>query len=100
MPAHEIEVNRHAIADLDVSDALADGDNVAAKFVPHNSGRFAAEAAAAHVEECETYATRSHLQNGFSTLWLRGRSVFDHECLAPFSHDGCFHWMHPRCAAG
>jgi hypothetical protein len=81
--AYEVEINRCAIADLDVGDALANGDNIAAEFVPHNSWRLAAEAPTAHVEECETHAPRSHFQDSFSRLWLRGRSVLDHERLTP-----------------
>jgi hypothetical protein len=50
MSAHEVEINRGAIADLHVGHACADGDNVAGQFMPHDARRRAAEAAAAHVE--------------------------------------------------
>src|SRR5580700_4945361 len=50
MSAHEVEINRGAIANFHVGHTLADGDNVASQFMPHYAGRRAPEPAAAHVE--------------------------------------------------
>src|SRR5581483_7459369 len=37
LSAYEVEINRCAIANFDIGHTLADGDNVAAQFMPHNA---------------------------------------------------------------
>src|SRR5271170_6624325 len=91
MSAYEIKINRCPITDLDVCYAFTNGDNIAAKFMPHYSRCFAAEPAAAHVKQRKTHATCAHLQNGFSVFRVGDRAIFDRECLTPVSHDGRLH---------
>jgi hypothetical protein len=50
MSAHEVEIDRGAIANFHIGHTLADGDNFVAQFVSHDAGRPAPEPAAAHVE--------------------------------------------------
>ena len=63
MPAGEIEIDRAAVADLDVGHAVADRDDVAAELVAHDARGLAAHAAGAHVEQRQPDAGGAHLHH-------------------------------------
>ena len=87
MPAIEVKVDGAAIAGLDVGDAVADSDNVAAEFVTHDARRFAAEAAAAHVEQRQPDTGGADLHDGFTGARLRIRPFLKCEGLPPLLDD-------------